>query len=512
MSGSLLGRLTTWAAGLRLPDVPQRVTDLAVSQVISQLAAIRAGLQHRAGAPLVRAYGPPLQPDPARSAAVLAVLGSWLNLDDTAYAGHLGPSTVAVPLAYAHAGGLTGEQLVTAVIAANECAARITAAATLGPLRGQSALHTHLAGAVAGRMHASGQPAGRWRDALALAFAAPPWPIMHAFLGGDAKLLHALTPVRTAMDACDAANAGLSGTPDVLEHPRGFLARFATVALPGEVVAYLGERWHTETLSFKLRPGGPGVDAAVDCARELHGTVAGAVVEEVVIEASAYTLFAGAQAAPYLDDERSPLSALLLSVAYPVATALLTGDLAVADFEEPALRDPARWALARRIRLEQDESMTRELLASTAPFGAALRAAGERGGQWLESFVSPAAGHPGPGRPDAGFATAGKATPARVTVRFADGRSVTSSRSIPLGAAGADTATRHRALVREKFLRQGGDPEVADECEILTALPADRLRALVEAALRPGPAVSAPSGAGQAGGAACVQQRTARET
>jgi hypothetical protein len=395
---------------------------------------------------------------------------------------------VAVPLAYARAGRLTGERLLEAVIAANECAARITAAATLGPLRGQSALHTHLAGAVAGRMHCRREPGRRWLHAMALAFAAPPWPIMHAFLGGDAKLVHALIPVRAAMDACDAAAAGLTGSPDVLEHPRGFLARFATVALPGEVVAGLGERWHTETLSFKLRPGGPGVDAAVDCARELHGSLGGTAVEDVVIDASAYTVFAGEQAAEYLDDERSPLSALLLSVAYPVATALLTGDLTVADFEPPAVHDPRRWALARRVRLVHDDDMTRELLVSTAPFGEALRAAGERGDDWLRGFADPGLlGPPSRPRPDRTFTAAEKATPARVTVRLADGRTLVRGRSIPLGGAGADTRERHRYLVREKFLLQGGDPRVAQACDGLATMPADRLAAFIEAALRRGP-------------------------
>ncbi|GAA3075364.1 hypothetical protein GCM10020000_70640 [Streptomyces olivoverticillatus] len=125
---------------------PPRVVELAQSQVLSQLAAIRAGLAHPRGRDLVRAFGPPLQDDPARSACVLAGLGSWLNLDDTAYAGHLSNSTVSVPVAYARALGLSGAELVTAVIVANECAARVTAASTLGPFRGQMAVQTSLVG------------------------------------------------------------------------------------------------------------------------------------------------------------------------------------------------------------------------------------------------------------------------------------------------------------------------------------------------------------------------------
>lgn len=139
---SVLEELAKWSSHLQLSDVPPRVVDFAASQILSQLAAIRTGLRCEPGRRLVRALGEPLQPDVAGSAWVLAGAGAWLNLDDTAYAGHLAPSTVAVPVAYAYALGLSGAELLRSVIAANECAARITASATLGPFRGQTAVHT----------------------------------------------------------------------------------------------------------------------------------------------------------------------------------------------------------------------------------------------------------------------------------------------------------------------------------------------------------------------------------
>src|SRR5579859_7546196 len=156
---TLIEELVEWGAALRPEDVPDRVMDLAASQVLSQLAAIRAGWTHPLGRKLVRAFGPPSQPESRRAAAVLAGLGSWLHMDDTAYAGHLSNSTVTVPLAYAYQLGLDGKGLLAAVIAATECAARITAAATLGPFRGQNAAHAHLAGAVSGRLRSENAPA-----------------------------------------------------------------------------------------------------------------------------------------------------------------------------------------------------------------------------------------------------------------------------------------------------------------------------------------------------------------
>ena len=476
-AATLTERLSEWASAMKPADVPDRVMALARSQVISQLAAIRAGSAHPLGRQLVAAFGPPWQADPARCAAVLAGLGSWLHLDDTAYAGHLSNSTVAVPVAYAHALGLDGGELLAAVVAATECAARVTASVTLGPFRGQSAAHTHLTGAVAGRLRCAGAPAHVWVSALGIAFGMPPWTLLRGFLGSDSKVLSAVTPVRAALDACDAAEAGLAGAEDIMEHPDGFLARFAAVPLGENIVEGLGSRWYTDTLSFKAQPGGPGVDAAVDCARELHGELAPldvADVDEVVVTSSLYTLVTDQRAAPYLDGPRSPVSALVMSVGYLVATALLTGTVTAADLAPPLLDDPRRWELAAKVRLEHDDGMTRELMRSVAPIGEALRQAGgqartwlaETGGQWLVDLV----GDLDP--PSATYEHASKVTPARLEVRLRDGRQVRRELAIPVGAAGSPERERHGEFVREKFLAEGGPVDAADalaELELLTA-------------------------------------------
>lgn len=473
---SRLARLAEWAAGVRDTDIPERVREYAASQVLSQVAAIRAGSAHPTADKVVAAFGGPAQPDRKAAAGVLAALGSWLNLDDTAYAGHLSNSTVAVPLAYAR----DGADLITAVVTANECAARITAAATLGPLRGQSAMHTHLAGAVAGRLKTEDAPGRTWTDALAIAFAMPHWPLLRSFLASEARVLATMTPVRAGLDACDAAHAGLRGAPDILEHPDGFLARYADVPLPQQIDHALGEQWHTETLSFKLRPGGPGIDAAVDCAVELAPVDPDEVdeVAEVVVAVSAYTLLAQRTADRYLDGPDTPLGALVLDVAYPVATALLTGGFTAADLERPATADPARRALAAKVRLEHDPAMTRALLESDAPFGAALRMAGPAARGWLDRF-----GLGAPENAQGDFSDATKATPARVSVVGRDGRRRVRERSVPLGAAGPETRADHSALIRAKFLGTGGDPAIADSAVKLDSMNAVELRSWLRAAL-----------------------------
>ena len=486
-----LEKLSGWASEVTLDAVPGRVVELAKSQILSQLAAVRAGAAHPEGKRLLRAYGPILHRDARRTAFVLSGLSSWLHFDDTAYAGHLGNSTVTVPLAYAYAHRLSGSELLSAVIAANECAARVTAATTLGPFRGQMAAHTHLVGAIAGWSRCAAAKAEAWTDAFGLALAMPPWNLTHGFLGSDARLLSSAVPVRLGLDACVAAEAGLRGAPDILDHPRGFLARFADVPLPHVVSAGLGRRWHTDTLSFKVHPSGPGTDAAVDCAMALWGRLGAPAVDdvaEVVVHASLYTLLVHQAAAEYVHGPDSPVSALVSTTPYPVATALLTGVLTPADFAAPAVEDSLRWALAGKVRLAHDPEMTASLLASDAPFGESIRAAGDRATTWLRGFggdrlVELADAVPPRAPRRRSFVRASKATPARVVLRMTDGREYEHCVEHPVGAAGSSTRDGHRELMRTKFASVGGSARVAGAIDALDELSGDQVRRLITAAL-----------------------------
>ncbi|MFG3257430.1 MmgE/PrpD family protein [Streptomyces sp. NPDC048172] len=485
----LARKLAGWAAGLRHSDLPERVAQYATSQVLSHLAVLRASLGHPLGRKLVTAFGSPLADDPGRAAYVMAALSSCLYYEDSVYAGHVTHASVGVPLAYRRTQRLAGTDLLAAVVAAGECAARVTAAGALGTLRGQGTSYTQLVGAVAARLHGARAPEDRWTDAWGIALAAPPWPLRRALLGSEAKVLSAAVPVRTALDACDAAAAGLRGAEDILEHPGGLLAKFSQVPSPEVVTAGLGQRWHTDTLTFKTHPAGAYVDAAIDCAARLHARLTPAEIDaiaEVTVSAARLTLTMDAEGAPYLDRERSAIMALNVSVAYNVATALLTGSVRPSDLAEPATRDPRRWALAARVRLEYDRGISRRVLGSTAPLGEALRQGGERARTWLTDFMGPgAAADAGLGvrPPSATFEDAEKSVGARLRVTLRDGRVRTARRDRPLGAAGPETRAAHRTLVREKLAATGVSPEVTRALEDLPALDARGVDACVRAAL-----------------------------
>ncbi len=513
---TLAERLGAFAAGMRLEDVPERVRSFARSQVLSQLAAARATLGHPLGRRLVEAFGSPLQPDAKAAACCLGTLTLALDYDDTLYAGHVSHSTVGVPVAYAAPLGLDGRRLLEAVLAGNECASRVVAGATLGSSRGQTAAYGHLVGATVARMRAQRASPEQTSTALALACSLPPHSLAPAFFGGDSKALTAAVGIRSALDACDGAAAGLSGAADILEHPGGLLATFADVPLPDAVVEALGSRWHTETLSIKLYPACAYLDSTLDAAVQLHGdievalrdglhgdprgptggqgltdgqallgSVAGAV-EEVAVRCSLFTFGMDIQSRSYVRGSASPPSALQFSVPYPVAVALLTGAFTPADLAAPRLDDRVVWELAERVRVEHDPGLTRRAVLATAPLGEALRQAGPRASTWLarlggEEEAAALLQEAGPAA--ASFEDATKEIGAIVEVRLKDGRTLRRSVTTPIGASGHSTRRDHPALARGKFLGTGGSAKVADALEHLEDLRADELAGVLASAL-----------------------------
>lgn len=484
---TLTRTLAAWASGLGVRAIPERVREYATSQLVSQVATIRASLRHPLGMRVRQAFGPAHPADPKALAYLLAGLSTCLYQEDSMYGGHVSHASVNVPLSYVYAERLDGPALLTAIVAANECAARVTSAATLGPFRGQAASCVQLVGAVAGRLRAASAPAAEWVDAWGLALGAPPWTLQRGF-GSDAKVLSSAIPVRTALDCCDAARAGIRGAPDILEHPHGFLARFATVGLPAAVTAGLGTRWHTDTLTFKIHPAGAYVDAAIDCAIALHARLRSGDayrIQEVVVRVPRLTIEMDALAGQYLAADRSSIVALNLSVGYNVATALLTGAVTPADLAPPNTADPERWRLAERVRLVYDRVLGRNLLLGTAPFGEALRDAGGRARGWLADFAGIDIDEllPAGSAASTTFSDATKATGARVTMRLSDGTELVAGVPSPRGAAGPDTRREHRAIVRDKALAAGLSPADVDLLRQVPALDHDGVRRVLDATL-----------------------------
>ncbi|MBF6330746.1 MmgE/PrpD family protein [Nocardia transvalensis] len=486
--------LAAWARTVGYDDIPASTLALARSQLISDLATVRASLTHPLGRRLVATFGGPLQADSKSSAAVLAGLATCLDFDDVSFVGHLSAACVNVPVAHARTLGMDGRSLLTTIVVANECAARLTAATILGPFfRAQASTHCHLMGAAAAMLHARRAPVPEWTAALGLALGMVPTPLARAVLAGDLKPLTASFPVRAALDACDAAAHGLSCATELMDGSDGLLAQLSAVPLPDLLVAGLGRRWHTDTLAFKRFPGSAYAQAAYECAERLSTRLAAAelpMIRRIVVQGSLLTWLLDRKVRPFLDGGRTPVAAATFAIGYGVATILQTGRLRADDLTPKALRDESRWRLADKVSVEHDATLTDEMLRATAPLGEALRWAGGRAANWPE--LQAWAGEDLPrrlaelGAPEATFDQATMSIGARVEIELSDGRRLVERCERPIGMTGPATRQHHSVIAGAKFLGVGGCPRTLSELERIETLgPEQTARTLATALCQP---------------------------
>lgn len=495
MIDSALRNLARWGCALRIDDVPQRVREQAVNQLLSTLAAVFSGRESDLG-PAIEAA---LSPDASviRTAMLWSSWSMVLDYDDVLLGGHTSHSSVLVPLAMSK--GHAGSELLLAQIVANEIAARINMVCAVGSTRGQMATSVHLVAAAAARAKLEQLDESQFAAALAFALSYPGQALYPAFLGSDAKVLCAALPIRNGIEAVDAIRAGLRAASDPLDDPRGFFATAAKVPVR-DFLGGLGERWHTETASFKLYPVcgylSSTIDATLDLVRQ-HDLAADGI-EAVDVWSSIFTVGMDAHSAPYLDGPRSRIATLTFSTPFSVASAILARDLGPEQLKRTWIEDPRVWQLAARVRNHHDAGLTLAALTGDIPIGAALRRAGRikaaafgwnLAGKAFARRRHPlqtlriALGLAACDRRPLDFERATKPIGARVAIRMTDGRVFTRGVAIPRAFAGAQSDVR--ALMREKYARAAS--RSAAPVERFEQLSADDVASLLDSLFETAP-------------------------
>lgn len=520
MKDTTLRQLARWASSLTLEAVPLRVREQAVNQILSTLAAVYSGWDSDLGRPLERAFPPPsagparilptgVPAPPTHAAFLMACWSMVLDYDDVMLGGHTGHSSVLAPLALASAGGRSGAEIVLAQVVANEVAARINMVCAVGSTRGQMATHVHLLGAAAARAKLENLDEIRFAEALSFALSYPAQALFPAFLGSDAKALCAGLPVRVGMESVDAVNCGLSAAEDILDDSRGFFASRTRVPIR-EFLSGLGERWHTETNSFKVYPVCGYLCSTLDATLKLvvEHDVAPHEVAFVDVRASLFAYAMDAHSAPYLDGARSSISTLTFSTPFTVASAILARGFGPDQLKRRWITNPQVWELASRVRSKHDVALTLKSLKADIPIGSALRRASRlqaaafgwtvaatafgRFGRWLNPdtlrLVGGLAAAAGERRP-LDFSLSTKPMGACVEIGLMNGKVLRHEVSIPKGFAGAQPSDNGgqtiRELMRAKFAAAAGyviGPQRAaqvagllEEIELLSPNEIDRL-------------------------------------
>jgi 2-methylcitrate dehydratase PrpD len=464
---STLRTLARWAVALTFDDIPPHVREAAINQVLSTLAAMYSGRASDLGPSLetmLKGGGP------IHDAMLMSAWSMVLDYDDVMLGGHLGHSSVLVPLALAR--GHTPRDRLVAQIVANELAARINMVCAVGSTRGQMATHVHLLAAAAARAKLEGLDEESFAQALAIALSYPAQALFPAFLGSDAKALCAAWPIRMGMEAVDAVRVGLAASADPLDDPRGFFAVNAFVPVR-EFLGGLGERWHTGTNSFKLYPVCGYLCAAVDATLFLvrEHDIAADDVQSIDVWSSIFTVGMDAHSAPYVASRR--ISALTFSTPFVLASTVIARQFTPAQLKRDWIAQPCVWSLAARIRSRHDLALTITALTADIPIGSALRrvrptqaaALGLRlakqafGTRWRHPLgtlrlIFSLARNAGETAP-LDFTRSTKPLGARVEIRMKDGRALAHEVAIPRGFAGNRYDVRE--LLREKFVSAGGE-------------------------------------------------------
>jgi 2-methylcitrate dehydratase PrpD len=357
--------------GLR-EDVARRVLDvlgnsLAATGEVSA-AAVTAVVRGWGGPEDATAIGTGLRVPAAAAALVNGTLAHSLDFDDTHLPSVLHPSSSVVPaaVAVAEATGAGGAALLDAAGVGIEVAVRLGMGgydAALGNSEFfERGLHaTSICGAVGAAVAAAtvgGLDAERIAHAAGIAASMGAGLLEANRTGGTVKRVHCGWAAHAGVVAADLARHGLTGPPTVIEGRFGFLHAFCGERADVDaVVDRIGEHWELPGIFFKPYPCNHFTHAGIDAALEIRSR--GVRPEDVeTIELGAPTAVLRTIAQPP-EEKARPRSGYhaAFSGPYTVAAALTGGGgLGVfhEDFTDEAAADPARLALAARVRCVPD--------------------------------------------------------------------------------------------------------------------------------------------------------------
>lgn len=462
--------MADWSAGLRYGDIPATAVERTKLQIMSVLGATAAGARSskiarfRSAIERSSASAGPCSTFPDGRAGGLAdvllinaAASVVHDFDDYLFAGHTGHSAILATLAISEiladeGQDTTGEDFITAAVAANEAAGRLGASMLFGPHNGQMWSYIHLIGAAVAGSVLLGLDANETEYAIGMAFSQPNDPLVASFMGSDAKALIAAQPTVDGARGALFAAAGLKGARGILEDRGGFWARFHPDAM-AKLMSGFGDAWVTDSLSYKIYPGCAYIDTAIDALIAVIGEVEKSLgrpiqsddIDSVTAEAGFLTSGMETMSGWYRGAHISPMN-VNFSVALSGSVTILAGRLSPAEFEPEFYldREDEILDLAKKWRIEN----TAELNSAMSPKGHGfdirdiLRADDDA----LEG---------------ADFTKYEALFPAIVKVTTASGETFDERRDTPLGGAGRPM-DETRELVATKFLN-GLTPDLGVE-------------------------------------------------
>lgn len=267
---------------------------------------------------------------------------------------------LATLVAFAEArGGVDGRRLITGISVAVDVATGIGRAAR-NKLRFFRPAMCGALGATAGMANMLGLDEADTRSALGLAYSQLSGTMQAHIEGSPVLPMQIGFNARAALLAIELASRGITGPGDFLEGVHGYFTLIDPEWDPAAFDAFDARHAITE-LSHKPFPSG----------RATHGGVDGLLTLQAQLGFGPEDLESAVVHAPPLviqlvDRPARPdmvAAYARLCLPYVAATALLTGDVGVTDFDASALTDPRRHALAARIHARRDANPSLNALA-----------------------------------------------------------------------------------------------------------------------------------------------------
>ncbi len=365
--------LSEWAAGLTFEDIPKKTVRCAKEQVVSILAAIYASSRTETCRPLYAALaswgdreestvvGAGLKSSMRHAGMANAFAAQALEWEDYLQAQHSGASTVPTSLAVAEAVGASGREFLTALVVGNEVSGRTGKGYIRSRLFTNSCPNHQIDTALtAGKL--LGLDAEGLMDAVGIS-CFPPMTQSFAGWFSWSKGMITGAPAYAGISAASLALHGLHGFRQIIEHPDGFSnAVFERYELD-EMIKDLGTDWRTDTHSPKLYPCCGWLDALVDSALDLlsENGIGWRDIERVQVRCPTVTLLLSKPKDELLEliravAEREDLSCvpLFFNSVYPLAVAIMDGELTAAQYTRERMLDPELHGFFDRLSFNAD--------------------------------------------------------------------------------------------------------------------------------------------------------------
>jgi len=284
------------------------------------------------------------------------------ELDDVHRQGVLHVGAVVLPalVAVAELRRMSGREFLASAVAGYEIGPRV--GLCMGPEHIGQGWHSGATlgvfSAAAGAARGLALDAGRTVHALGIA-GTQASGLMAAQYGAMVKRMHAGRASQSGLYGALLARDGFTGIPDVFESEYGgFCTTFSRSQdrfKLSELTAGLGETWQTLGVALKFYSCVGSNHTTLDALRELQAErpFGAKDVKKIVVHASQVTLdHAGWRYRP------AGIASAQMNLSFCAATLLLEGDCFVGQFDEKAVTDRARMALAEKVEVVADPEIT----------------------------------------------------------------------------------------------------------------------------------------------------------